>query len=57
MKYEEAYKKGHKDGLEEGVNENPYKNNGMRDEWWTYEQGYESGVSDYCREIDGEEPE
>ena len=57
MKYKEAYKKGHKDGLEEGVNENPYENNGMCDEWWTYEQGYESGVSDYCREIDKEETE
>jgi flagellar biosynthesis/type III secretory pathway protein FliH len=57
MKYKEAYKKGHKDGLEEGVNENPYENNGMCDEWWTYQQGYESGVSDYCREIDKEETE
>ena len=48
----EAKKKGYDDGLKYGENKNPYENNGMCDEWWLYEKGYEEGVADYCREIE-----
>ena len=50
----EAKKKGYDDGLEYGENKNPYENNGMCDEWWLYEKGYEEGVADYCRETESE---
>ena len=46
-----ALKKGFKDGLEYGENNNPYINNGMCDEYWLYEQGYEKGVAEYCKEL------
>ena len=50
----EAKKKGYDDGLKYGENKNPYENNGMCDEWWLYEKGYEEGVADYCRETESE---
>tara|TARA_R110002020_G_scaffold165883_2_gene353690 strand:- start:2 stop:196 length:195 start_codon:yes stop_codon:yes gene_type:complete len=50
-----AFKKGFDDGLECGKTNNPYENNGMCDEWWLYERGYEEGVAEYCRELESKE--
>lgn len=50
----EVSKKGFHDGFEYGENKNPYKNNGMCDEWWLYEKGYEEGVAEYCRKLESE---
>ena len=47
-------KKGFDDGLKYGENKNPYENNGMCDEWWLYERGYEEGVAEYCRDLESE---
>ena len=47
-----ARKQGYSDGLLFGENKNPYKNNGMCDEWWLYEKGYEEGVAEYCRGLE-----
>lgn len=41
-----AYRRGFKDGLEKGVEKNPYK---TQLQYWHYRNGYDAGVSEYCR--------
>ena len=54
MKPEYAHKLGYLDGYEEGVENNPYDNLRQSDNYLAYRKGYDEGVAEYCREIDGE---
>jgi len=51
----EAFQTGYTHGYEHGVEENPFDHDAI--ERVLYKQGYDSGVHDYCIEIDEKETE
>lgn len=50
-----AYKKGYNDGLNTGVENNPYDGMVNPKLHIMYRQGYDAGVADYCREVHPED--
>ena len=52
-----AYARGYYDGRTFGLEQNPWDSNSNPELYATYRDGYDRGVSDYCREEHPEDEE